>query len=326
MDFFEKNGLSLKIERGKRVFPESDKSRDVLNLLFGHIRKKNISCIFNSDVTKIKRDDTLFEVITKKGESFLSEKILICTGGVSYPETGSSGGGLRIAKEFGHTIIDPKPALTGLNIKAFSTKKWQGINLKNVSCSLISNNKIIEKKFGEMLFTHYGVSGPIILDLSASAYDLIERRKDIYISIDFKPALTYDKVEKRIMREFKNYKNKTILSILRELLPKKMAPAFLGFCKIASDKKVNQITKEERASLVRTLKGLRLSVASTRPIEEAIVTRGGVSTKEINPRTMESKLIEGLFFAGEIIDVDAKTGGYNMQAAFSTGYAAGENI
>lgn len=327
MAFFEKRKVKLKVERGRRVFPESDNARDILNALIDSIKKAHIDYLLNANISDIKKSNNLFEAFSEKGtERFLSKNILIATGGISYPKTGSSGFGLHIAQKFGHTVIQAKPALVGLNCSALPIKKWQGISLKNITCTIISDGSPLVKKFGEILFTHFGISGPVTLDLSASAYDYLEQGKSMDISIDFKPALTYDKVEKRILREFEDNKNKSILQISKTLLPKKMASSFLDILNIIPSKKVHQITKAERTSLVEALKDFRFPIISTRPIEEAIVTRGGVSTKEINPKTMESRLVKGLHFAGEVIDVDAGTGGYNMQAAFSTGYVAGKNL
>lgn len=326
ISFFEENGVPLKSERGKRIFPKSDDSRDVLNALIGAIRNCGAPLLTGLEVISVKKVSEFFETETAANKTFLSRKLVIATGGLSYPKTGSTGFGLIAAKKFGHTIEHTKPALMGLNLKSPISKEWQGISLKNVSCSTLSKNKKIDSRFGEMLLTHYGVSGPIIFDLSAGAYDYLECGKPVDISIDFKPALAYDTLTKRILREFEENKNKAVVSIIKNLLPQQMAAGFLDYLHIIPSKKTHQITKKERSSIIKALKDFRLSVHSTRPLEEAIVTRGGISTKEINPKTMESRLIKGLFFAGEVIDVDAKTGGYNMQAAFSTGFVAGGNL
>ncbi|MDD4203240.1 MAG: aminoacetone oxidase family FAD-binding enzyme, partial [Candidatus Omnitrophica bacterium] len=280
----------------------------------------------NTEVLDVFKDqEGVFNVVTNK-EILFSEKVIITTGGLSYRATGSTGAGLIFAEKLGHTIITVKPALVGIETSNVKMKNWQGISLKNVACSILQDGKKVSSYFGEMLFTHYGLSGPIILDLSAIVYDIIMNNKKIEASIDLKPALTIDKLNARMLREFKTFHNKQLLNILKELLPGKMSILFLEHVKIDPKKPVNQVTRSEREQIVRTLKDLRFTIKRTRPIEEAIITRGGISTKEIDPKTMESKICKGLYFAGEVIDIDAKTGGYNLQAAFSTGFVAGMNI
>lgn len=250
----------------------------------------------------------------------------ICTGGLSYPLTGSTGFGFGAAARLGHKVVSLKPALVPLVTESSLPMKWQGISLDNVKAAIITGGRKKTERFGDMLFTHFGLSGPIILDLGAEAYDLLEAKKDIAVSLNLKPALDAAKLDNRLLREFSKSPNKTLKNALTEMLPSKMVDGFIDYCGMAKDKKSHQITVDERRRIAEGLTDLRFRITKTRPIEEAIVTRGGVDTKEINPQTMESKLVKGLFFAGEVIDVDARTGGYNMQAAFSTGYLCGDNL
>lgn len=326
MEFFEKRGLSLKVEQGGRVFPKSDKARDVLRVLIGFLEKSGVRILNNSEVRGLKKTEKNFAVILKNKNIYFASKVVLATGGLSYPQTGSDGLGLKLAERLGHTVIEPRPGLVAINLKSELSKTWQGITLKNVECAVELQSKIIGREFGEMIFTHFGISGPIVLDLSAKIYDAIEKRKTVSISIDFNPALTAEKLDKRLLREFSASPNKNLENILKELLPRRLIKGFLSRIPLDGKKKANQITKAERQKIVNSFKCLRFDVQATRPIDEAIITRGGVSTVEINPQTMESRLMPGLYFAGEIIDVDAKTGGYNMQAAFSTGYICGINV
>ncbi len=325
-EFFEKQGLALKVERGGRVFPQSDLAGDVLAALAKLLKESNVRILCNSEVSGVKRQAENFWVIMKDNKSYFAKKILLATGGLSYPATGSSGFGLKEATRLGHTVIEPRPGLVGVRLKGALPKCWQGISLKNVECRLTSDGKLVAKEFGEMLFTHFGVSGPIILDLSALVFDLVKDKKEVMLTIDFKPALTAQKLDNRLLREFLHNPNKQLNTIFKDLLPAGLIEEFLRVACVSAEKRGNQVSKEERRSLVYTLKKLTFAVTGTRPIQEAIVTRGGISTKEINPKTMESRIIPGLFFCGEIIDVDALTGGYNMQAAFSTGYIAGASV
>jgi hypothetical protein len=326
MEFFKKLTLSLKVERGGRVFPQSDKALDVLKALIKFLKESGLKVLYCSQVVDLKNLEGLFSVILKDKRNYLTKKVILATGGLSYPETGSDGFGLRLAEKLGHTVVQPRPGLVGINLKDDLPKKWQGISLKNVECLIETNGRVIGKEFGEMLFTHFGVSGPIILDLSAEVYDNIKNGKAIYLSIDFKPALTRDELDKRLIREFSENPNKNLANILKRLLPSRLREGFLMAVSLDGKRRANQFTKEERIRLVNALKYFQFRVQGTRSIKEAIITRGGVATPEINPKTMESKLIPGLYFAGEIIDVDAQTGGYNMQAAFSTGYVCGAKI
>jgi len=316
---FESLGVPLKTERANRVFPVSDKARDVVFALNRYAKGARI--IFSA-VKKISHENGKFAVYTDRAEYF--DKVLICTGGKSYPLTGSTGDGYVFAKELGHTIVEPRASLVPLEIKENYCKQMQGISLKNVSVSAYQSQKKIFEDFGEMMFTHFGVTGPIILSLSAH---LPKIEPDKYrISIDLKPALDNQTLDSRLQREFSAAPNKAISNIMGTLLPSGMIQTFLKLAGIPADKKANSITKAERTEIIRYLKDLPLTVTRARPIEEAIITSGGVSVKEIDPKTMQSKIVKGLYFAGEVIDVDAYTGGFNLQIAWSTARLAADSI
>ena len=329
--FLNKQGLKVKEERGNRIFPVTDKSQDVLNCFISKIKELKIIVKNNTKVDDIIVEDNKIKGVKTKEGIIKADKVILATGGKSYPLTGSTGDGYILAEKLGHKIVEIKPSLVPLEShdKAIC-KNLQGLSLKNVEIKMIDKekNKIIYKDFGEMIFTHFGVSGPTILSGSAHLvrYSKIEKKmkeQNITLSIDLKPALSEEKLNARILRDFEEYKNKKFKNSLDRLLPQKMIETIIEKSNIDADKKVNEITKTERKQLVSTLKNLEISIKRFRPIEEAIITRGGISTKEIDPKTMESKLIKGLFFAGEIIDVDAYTGGFNLQIAYSTGYVAG---
>ncbi|WP_294188661.1 NAD(P)/FAD-dependent oxidoreductase [uncultured Clostridium sp.] len=325
ISFFESQGIKLKNERGGRVFPASDKSSDIIKGLMKEINKNNIELKLNSLVTNIKFSNNKIEAVEVNNQYYINaDHFIIATGGVSYPSTGSRGDGLRFSKSLGHNIIKLKPSLVPIELKNTWIKFLTGLTLKNIEISLFNDSlkKPIYKNQGEMLFTSYGLSGPIIL--KASRY--IENDKNYSLFIDLKPALTHDELDKRVQKDFKKYINKDFKNSLDELLPQKLIPIIISLSNIEENKKVNEITKEERKNLVNLMKGLKVSIKGLRPIEEAIVTSGGVDTLEIDPSTMKSKLIKNLSFAGEVIDVDAFTGGYNVQIALSTGYLAGSNI
>ncbi len=315
-------GLKTKVERGNRVFPVSDKSSDVIKALEKHLENNNVHRVTGEIEKVIAENDQISAVQLKDGSVIPCDSVIVATGGISYPTTGSTGDGYRFARELGHTIVSPKPSLVPLE----SIEEWparaQGLSLRNISVSVVDkrNRKIFED-FGEMIFTHYGASGPIIL--SASSYLRKMEPGKYRIRIDLKPALSEEQLDARIQRDFVKYARKNFSNSLDDLLPQKLVPVIIQLSEIQEDKPVNQITREERQALVTVLKGLELTIKGFRPIKEAIITSGGVSTKEINPSTMESKLVKGLFFAGEVIDVDAYTGGFNLQIAFSTGYLAG---
>ena len=324
INFLNEEGLKTKEERGNRIFPVTDRASDVLDALIKRLRKENVKIITNSKVDRILVEEN--KVIgVKVGEKiYKADKVILATGGKSYPTTGSTGDGYNFAKELGHTITELKPSLVALKSKNNSLdicKRLQGLTLKNVAIKFTKDNKVIYEDFGEMLFTHFGVSGPIIL--SGSAHLMKTNFEGVKLIIDLKPALTEEKLDDRILRDFSKEKNKEFKNSLDNLLPKKMIPIIIDIMKI--NKKVNEITKEERKKIIHLLKKFEIEICGYRPIEEAIITKGGISVKEINPKTMESKLVKGLYFAGEIIDVDGYTGGFNLQIAYSTGYTAGLN-
>jgi len=323
--FFNKLGVGLKTERGGRIFPRSDKAKDVLSALARYIKVSKVTLKLNAEVKGIFIKEGYLEVETQE-EKYFGKKTVIATGGLSYPETGCDGFGFRIARKLRHNVIELRPGLVGLATKEDLPKRLRGLSLENVGVSLFEGDKLCQRLFGDMLFTHYGVSGPVILDLSNQAVDLLKEGKAISISINLKPALNSEKLDNRLLREFKSSPNKTLKNIFVELLPRRFIIEFLKYCKIGPDMKANQITRDMRHNLIKGFFDFKLSVERARPIEEAIVTRGGVDTKEIDPKTMESRIVKNLYFVGEVIDVDAKTGGYNLQAAFSTGFVCGDNL
>lgn len=322
ISLLKKAGLETKVERGGRVFPVSDKAKDVLVALMRILRHYNVR-IIQGEVKDINAKDGLAEVIVKNKGKITCDSVVIATGGISYPKTGSTGDGYKFAKKLGHTVTELKASLVPLSIRAPQIPKLMGLSLRNIAIKVYMDGKEIYKDFGEMLFTHYGVSGPVILSASSHMRDF--KNHSYELSIDLKPALDEETLDKRILRDFEKEKNKIFINSLDELLPQKMIPVAVELSGINPRKKVNEITREERKKLVGILKDMRFDVDSLRPIEGAIITSGGVSTKEINPKTMESKLCPGIYFAGEVIDVDAYTGGFNLQIAFSTGYLAGMN-
>jgi hypothetical protein len=323
INLLNKYGLKTKVERGNRVFPITDKSSDVIKALNKFLIKNDVKIRLNKELKSIKHNGEVFELLFADGQVLYFDKVIIATGGRSYPVTGSTGDGYIFAKKFGHSIVDIKPALVPCEIKESWVKDLQGLTLKNVTVSAYIRNKKVFEEFGEMIFTHFGISGPVVLTMSNFINKYMKENIKIYI--DLKPALTNEKLDARILRDFEKYQNKHIKNALNELLPNRMIPIALKISDINEEKTINQITKDERIRLVNTLKKLPLSFMRFRPVEEAIITSGGISTIEINPSTMESKKINGLYFAGEVIDVDALTGGYNLQIAYSTGFLAGMN-
>lgn len=322
VDFFESRGVLLKVERGNRIFPVSDKAVDIVDCLSDYA-KKNARTVKGRAKELIIENGAVKGVITDEGEKILADKVIISTGGVSYPVTGSTGDGYELAKQAGHTVISPVPSLVPLEIHEGFCTDLMGLSLRNIAVKVTDTkkNKCIYEDFGEMLFTHFGVSGPVILSASAHMREMEKGRYKI--SVDLKPALSEEQLDARILRDFSENTNKNFINALDSLLPKKLVPVVVKLSKIPMSLKVNQITKEQRANLVHLLKNFTVTVTDFRPVEEAIITSGGVSVKEINPSTMESKLVSGLYFAGEVIDVDAYTGGFNLQIAFSTGKLAG---
>lgn len=322
LELLDKYGLITKVERGNRVFPNSDKSSDVIKALNKYLDDTGVDVRLNSEVKNVYFNGEKFVIELSTGEKYEFDSIIITTGGKSYPATGSTGDGYRFAKSFGHTITNLRPSLVPMELNNQWISDLMGLSLKNVTLKAYSNKKLVHEEFGEMVFTHYGISGPIVLSMSNYVNRIINGLK---LSIDFKPALDFEKLDNRILRDFTEYKNKQLKNALNDLLPQKLIPWVITAAGVYPDKVVHQITKEERERLVGVLKDFPLEFKGFRPIEEAIVTSGGISTKEINPSTMESKIVPGLFFAGELIDVDALTGGYNLQIAYSTGYLAGIN-
>ena len=334
INLLKEEGLEVKEERGNRIFPVTDRAVDVLNALINRMKKLNIEIRTRAKVEDIIVNENEVEgVKLSTGEIIKGSKVILATGGKSYPLTGSTGDGYKIAEKLGHTITEIKPSIVPLTADKEICSEMQGLSLRNVKITIKDekNNKKIYEDFGEMLFTHFGVSGPTIL--SSSAHLLRDKEinkllndRCIKLIVDLKPALSKEELDLRVRRDFEEVKNKNFKNSLDKLLPQKMIPVIIKKSKINENKKVNEITKEERLRLVDLLKGLEVILTGFRPVDEAIVTAGGISIKEINPKTMESKLINGLYFAGEIIDVDAYTGGFNLQIAYSTGYSAGKDF
>ncbi|HBR17033.1 MAG: FAD-dependent oxidoreductase [Deltaproteobacteria bacterium RIFCSPLOWO2_12_FULL_43_16] len=322
INFFESIGVRTAIERGKRVFPLSGSAKDVVNALEIYLNKQGVQILPNTSVKGIiAQDNRAVGVDTNKG-IFYGDAVILCTGGASYPKTGSTGDGYDMAKKIGHTIIPIRAALVPLEVKEAYIKDLQGLALNHVTASVYLDGEKIAEAFGEILFTHFGLSGPIILTLSKTVVDSLAKGT-VEISLDLKPAISKEKLDLRFLREIKEHSNKNVDNMFKNLLPQSMIPVFIKLVGIPHDKKVHQITQKERGEVIALLKGMRFTIAQSRPLEEAIVTAGGVSIKEIDPKTMESKIIKGLYICGEVIDVDGKTGGYNLQAAFSTGWVAG---
>ena len=322
MDFFESHGVPLKVERGNRVFPVSDRAADINNALIEYGRKAGVHVIRDIAVKVISADGRISSVATEANGIIECGACVIATGGMSYPLTGSTGDGYRFARELGHTVVQPKPSLVPLVIEGRECAEAQGLSLRNVAIKVTENDsgKTIYKDFGEMLFTHFGMSGPVILSASSHMRDPKKRYK---ISIDLKPALSLEQLDSRIQRDFSENINKDFGNSLSKLLPQKIISVIIKRTGIPYNTKVNSIRREQRLALAGMLKNLEYTVSGFRPIDEAIVTSGGINISEINPKTMESKIVEGLYFAGEVIDVDAHTGGFNLQIAFSTGRCAG---
>ncbi len=326
IELFEDMGVNLKTERGNRVFPQSDRASDIVDALTAFGTDDGAEIIKGRAKELIIENGCVKGVKTFEGKKLYAEKVIIATGGKSYPATGSSGDGYILAKQAGHTVTDLKPSLVSLECHEGFCTDLQGLALKNVAVRVYDTkkNKDIYEDFGEMLFTHFGVSGPIILSASSHIRDMERGRYEIHI--DLKPRLTAEQLNTRILRDFSENNNKNFINSLGGLLPRKMIPVAVKLSGIRPTEKVNQITKEQRQKLVSVLKDIKVTVTDFSPIEEAIITSGGVKVNEINPKTMESKIIKNLYFAGEVIDVDAYTGGFNLQIAFSTGHLAGENV
>ena len=324
VNFFESLGVKTKIERGGRIFPVSDDANEILDALIGKMAILGVEVINNSPVTEILAENKKIVGVKVGDKIFKCDAVILATGGASYPKTGSTGDGFKLAKQLGHTITEILPALVPLEVEEDFVKDLQGLSLKNVRVKLLSDGKKIAEQFGEMLFTHFGVSGPIILTLSRQAAKLLADKKFVELEINLKPALSFEQLDARILRDFEKFKGKILKNSLHELLPSKMIPIVLDLAYLDENKRVDEITFAERRRLVEILQALPLTITKTRPIAEAIVTSGGISVKEINPKTFESKIIKNLYIIGEVLDVDGFTGGYNLQAAWSMGNAAGK--
>lgn len=329
IDILEKQGLKTNIERGGRIFPDDNDAKSVVEALLSWVKKNGVEIQCKAEVKRLRIQENsvtgIEAIINSKTERISANKVIVCTGGKSYPATGSTGDGYRFAKEAGHTIIPLRQALVPLETKGELTTKMQGLALKNAKASVWVNGKKQMDDFGEMLFTHFGLSGPIILTLSSIVVDEINSGKKVEISIDLKPALDDPKLDKRLLRDLDENGKKRLENIFKLWLPSKMIPVFLNKLNLDADKLGHQISANERKQIRLLMKNLRFEISGYRSFKEAIITAGGVSTKEVNPKTMESKLVKGLFFAGEILDLNADTGGYNLQIAWSTGALAGES-
>ncbi|MBO5259423.1 MAG: NAD(P)/FAD-dependent oxidoreductase [Agathobacter sp.] len=326
MDFFKEQGLELKIERGNRVFPVSDHSSDVIAALKKALDKAGVKVLLHTTVKELlQEEDKVTGVLLSDGKKMMADKVVVATGGISYPSTGSTGDGYEFAKKTGHRMVTPTPSLVPLHTKEAWVPELQGLSLKNVSVKIMDGKKVLFEDFGEMLFTHFGVSGPMILSASGSIRpDRFEKEPIMYINL--KPALDEEQLDRRILREFEESMNKQFKNSINKLYPSKLIPVMIELSGIDSDKKVNEISKEERRRLLELTRALPVTITGLGEFKEAIITKGGVSVKDINPSTMESKLIKDLYFCGEVLDLDALTGGYNLQIAWSTGYLAGISI
>lgn len=325
-DFFEEQGLRLKVERGRRVFPASDKSSDVIKALGNALKKLEVKIRLRTRVDQVlTENDIVCGVRLSDGECLNADKVILATGGVSYKSTGSDGSGFVMAEKLGHQVTKLRPGLVGMCTKEAWVRDMQGLTLKNVAVSMgkKQGKKPLYEDFGELLFTHYGVSGPMILSASSRLGDELEK-EDLYIKIDLKPALSKEQLDSRILRDFEERKNADLSNAMVHLLPKSMIPVMLHVCGLDPAKKVNEVTRGEREQLVKGMKEFPLTINGLRDIQEAIITRGGVTVKEVDPSTMESKIVKNLYLAGEMLDLDALTGGYNLQIAWSTGYLAGQ--
>ena len=321
VELIESNGVKTKVERGNRVFPQSDKASDITKALVKNAERYGVKFSYNSEISDVSKVDDMFFITSRSGKERF-DKVIVACGGMSYPSTGSTGDGYAFAKKFGHKIVELRPALVGLTLKE-SVKALQGLSLRNVTAT-IDGGGVNESRFGEMLFTSSGVSGPIILSLS-SFVNRVGNVKDMTLSIDLKPAMSAEELDKRVLSDFNKNINKRFKNSINELLPKSLIPYIIGVTGISPEKPLNSVTKDDRAKIVDTLKNLKFGVAALGSLNEAVVTSGGVSVAEVNPKTMESKLVPGLYFAGEVLDVDALTGGFNIQIALSTGFVAGKS-
>ena len=322
--FFEELGVATKIERGNRVFPVSDHSSDVIAALAREMQHLKVKVQLHCEVKEllINNEREIKGVRLANGKKMTADAVVVATGGISYPSTGSTGDGYRFARNCGHKVTELFPSLVPMEVKEWYAKELQGLSLKNIEIHITDGKKKLYDEFGEMLFTHYGVTGPVILSASSIVGKTLEK-KELVLHIDLKPALTEEQLDKRLLREFEANHNKQFKNAIDSLLPAKLRPVIIELSGIEEEKKVHEITKEERLNLLRLIKDFHMTLTGLRGYNEAIITKGGISVKEIDPGTMESKLIKNLYFAGEVLDLDAVTGGYNLQIAWSTGYLAG---
>ena len=327
MDFFESLGLPIKVERGNRVFPASDHSSDVIKVLEKEMKAQGVQIHLYQTVTQIAKKDGRFAALKlADGTMVEGDACILCTGGMSYQTTGSTGDGYRFAKALGHKVTELRPSLVPIETKEYFVPELMGLSLKNVETRILDGKKVLYQDFGEMLFTHYGVSGPLILSASAYIGKELSEKKELKLSIDLKPSLSEEQLDARVLREFEANHNKQFKNAIGGLFPSKLVPVMIAESGIDSEKKVNVISKEERQGFVHLIKNFEMTLIRLRDYKEAIITQGGINVKEVNPSTMESKLVEGVYFAGELLDLDAVTGGFNLQIAWSTAYAAGSNI
>ncbi|MFH0764643.1 MAG: NAD(P)/FAD-dependent oxidoreductase [Candidatus Omnitrophota bacterium] len=324
-EFFRSRGLELKAERQGRVFPVTDKAKSVVSVLEGSLKDSGVDIIYNARITAVEHKDTSFILTTEGAGPIEAKKVVIAAGGASYKATGSSGDGFKIAERLGHSVLPLKPALVPLKTKETWVKDLQGLGLENIRVTFRLGGKKLESEVGELMFTHFGVSGPLVLDMSGDIVSALERHKEIPMTIDLKPGLRVEQLESKLVHKFSVKGSVQIRTLMQDMLPKRMVGLFLSLLDMPAAKRANQITKTDRQAIIDMLKKLPLTITGSLPIEEAMVTGGGVSKKDINPRTMESKIVPGLYFAGEVIEGAAPSGGYNLQQAFSTGYLAGEN-
>lgn len=327
LDFFEEIGLEVKIERGNRAYPQSDHSSDVIKALEHEMKRQGVHVHLYSTVKEILAEDDKFTgLILADGEKVKGDLCLIATGGLSYPTTGSTGDGYRFAENLGHKIVETRPSLVGMETEEAFVPELMGLSLRNIDIRINDGKKQVYSEFGEMLFTHYGVSGPVIISASAYVGKLLNKGKKLKLTIDLKPALSEEQLDARVLREFEANHNKQFKNSVSALFPAKLIPVMIRLSGIDPEKKVNIISKEERHRFVKLIKNLEMTLIRVRDYKEAIVTQGGVNVKQVNPSTMESKLVEGIYFAGEVLDLDALTGGFNLQIAWSTAYAAASNM
>lgn len=326
MDFFEELGVRLKVERGNRVFPQSDHSSDIINALKHELEQLGVEIHLCTEVKDVLVEHEKFTgVVLKNGKKVSGDACVVATGGISYASTGSTGDGYRFAEKTGHKVTDLYPSLVPMEVKEWYAKELQGLSLRNIQGTILDGNKKLYEEFGEMLFTHYGVSGPIIISASSVVGKKLQD-KELTLKIDLKPALSREQLDQRVLRDFEENKNKQFKNAVDKLFPAKLKPIMIELSGISPEKKVNEISKEERLCFVDLIKNFKMTLTGLRSYNEAIITKGGVSVKDIDPGTMESKKISGLYYAGEVLDLDALTGGFNLQIAWSTGYLAGISI